>query len=290
MAQNRTQPMATIERIAGITPEEFASRDTPVILAGAVRHWRAVQQWSPEYLKRLMGQVPIRYKLSSSASHPDFHQDTLGKMFARGESRFDEFIDFITQAPHAERSRRLFTGDEQFILQNREGKSTLNDALRPLWEDVEVPPLFARERLYTVWGWFSGPGVRTWLHYDNNACHNLNAQITGRKRCRLFAPEHLAGLYPFPLGGKNPAHNCSMIDVDAPEPSLFPAFADVPSWDGELEAGDLLFIPAFWFHTFFHEGEFNSNVNFWWKPDRPTSNPVAEWQAAVERAASSPRS
>lgn len=34
----------------------------------------------------------------------------------------------------------------------------------------------------------------------------------------------------------------------------------------QLSARDLRFIPAGWFHTLLHGGEFNnnSNVNFWW--------------------------
>ncbi|HVR18103.1 MAG TPA: cupin-like domain-containing protein, partial [Polyangiaceae bacterium] len=49
-----------------------------------------------------------------------------------------------------------------------------------------------------------------------------------------------------------------------------------------LEAGDLLFIPAWWPHAFFHHGEFNANVNFWWTPDSPRDNAVSRRQAAIE--------
>jgi lysine-specific demethylase 8 len=120
---------------------------------------------------------------------------------------------------------------------------------------AQVPP----ERLYTVWAWLGGPGARTWLHYDNNGCHNLNAQLTGEKTCVLFAPEHLARLKPFPPEGANPAHNCSQLDIDEVP-------ADIPRITARLEAGDLLFIPALWLHAFHHLGELNTNVNWWWKP------------------------
>ena len=116
----------------------------------------------------------------------------------------------------------------------------------------------------------SGRGVRTWLHYDNNGCHNLNAQITGEKRCALYAPELVGRLRLFRLGGSNPAHNCSQIDVEQGE------LADVPCLEATLHAGDLLFIPAWWLHTFLHLGELNTNVNFWWKPEHPLANPVAQ--------------
>lgn len=281
--------MRSIERIGAIPPAEFAARfelrETPVILEGAARSWRATQLWTAEYLKGLLGDREVRYKLSTSSAHPDFHRATLGEMFARESGPFDAFLDAITRGPEAERARRLFTGDEQFMIQRRDGRTTVNEALKPLLDDVETPAVVPEDRLYTVWGWFSGRGVRTWLHYDNNGCHNANVQITGAKRCWLYAPEELSRLHPFPLGGPNPAHNCSQIDVDAPDDARFPGFREAEAWEGWLTAGDVLFIPAFWFHTFVHEGELNANVNFWWKPERPSSNPVSVRQALLEIAA-----
>src|SRR5262249_28241650 len=80
----------------------------------------------------------------------------------------------------------------------------------------------------------------------------------------------------------NPAHNCSQIDVDAVDAQAFPQFGGARRYRATLRAGDLLFIPAWWFHAFFHEGEFNSNVNFWWKPELPRMNPVAARQALID--------
>ena len=280
--------LKTIERIGAVSAAEFASsyelREEPVILEGAARDWRATRTWTPEYLKRLLGDLKVRTRLHLGGP-PGFRRATPAEMFARGSSRFDAFLDAITRGPEAERSRKLFTGDEQFMVQRRDGRTTVNEALKPLLDDVEVPAVVPEDRLYTVWGWFSGRGVRTWLHYDNNGCHNANAQLVGTKRCWLFAPEELKRLHPFPLGGPNPAYNCSQIDVDALDLERFGDFREAVAWEGTLEPGDVLFIPALWFHTFVHEGELNANVNFWWKPQRPTMNPVAVRQALVDLAA-----
>jgi lysine-specific demethylase 8 len=278
-----------VERISAIEPSDFASRfevpDRPCVLTGAVKTWRATQSWSAAYLKDKLGSVEVKYKLSTSHAHPDFHQLTLDKMFSLGKSRFAEFLDEVTVGPPQERAKRLFTGDEQFLLQRRLGQTTINEPLRALLDDIEVPSLVPGDRLYTVWGWFSGSGVRTWLHYDNNGCHNFNAQITGTKRCLLFAPSELSRLAPFPLGGSNPAYNCSQIDIEAPDFQKFPEFRGASCYEATLEPGDLLFIPAWWFHTFLHLGELNSNVNFWWKPAKPVMNEVAARQMLVDIAA-----
>jgi len=293
-----TQPGGTLHGLDQPTPEREVARvelepglaerleqeQLPLLIAGGVAHWRALSSWTPSGLERLLGSTEIDFKLSSSNAHPDFRQTELRHMFARGRATFGEFLRKIGTGPDAQRARALFTGDEQFVLRRRQGVTTLNPVLAPLLADIELPTLFADERLYSVWSWFSGRGVRTWLHYDNNGCHNLNAQVRGHKHCWLYAPDQLARLHPFPLGGSNPAHNCSQIDVEAPQPEFQADLRAAPAWHAELKAGDLLFIPAWWFHTFRHEGELNANLNFWWKPLRPGWNPVAGRQALLDAA------
>jgi lysine-specific demethylase 8 len=275
-----------IERVKSLARGEFEARfadaDRPVVIEGGVRDWPAVARWNAPYLASLIGDTVVRYKQSSTNQHPDFHQPTLGAMFARGESRFSELLESITTGPRERRSHRIFTGDEQFVLQRRNGVTTLSPELAPVYADVTPPPLFDPERLYSVWAWFSGPGVRTWVHYDNNGCHNLNGQILGKKSCFLFAPSELERLYPFPLEGKNPAHNCGAVDVDAPDLTLHPRYAEAEAWHADLTAGDLLFIPVWWLHTFSHTGELNSNVNFWWRPERERDNEVSRWQRRID--------
>jgi lysine-specific demethylase 8 len=283
--------VAEVERVGPIGLSDFKARferpERPVVIAGGARSLRACELWNPAYLTERFGSVVIPYKLSRSHLHPDFHAQSLGQMFARESSTFAELLHAIGSGPKEERARRLFTGDERFLLRRRNGQTTIDPELGGLLDDVEVPELVPQARLYTVWGWFSGPGVRTWLHYDNNYCHNLNAQITGAKRCWLFPPSELGKLYPFPLAGQNPAHNCSQVDFEAPDLEKFPDFSGAERWEAQLSAGDLLFIPALWLHTFFHEGEFNSNVNFWWKPEQPLQSPVWARQVLLDAVAAS---
>jgi lysine-specific demethylase 8 len=261
---------------------DFEGVDRPVVVRGGARATVAFERWSPEYLTERVGHVRAHHKRSVTNKHPDFDQPTLAAAFAREESTLGELIAAVTTGPEAERAKRLFTGDEKFLLRRRDAVTTLDPELAPLYGDVGLPELVPSERLYTVWAWLSGRGVRTWLHYDNNGCHNLNVQISGHKDCLLFEPLANEPFYFFDPSGKNPAHNCSAVDVDAPDPARFPRFAEARAWRASIGPGDLLFIPAWWPHAFFHHGTFNANVNFWWTPDRPRDNAISERQRALD--------
>ena len=259
-----------VRRVDAIGRDELERDAVPVVVTGGARGLAAMK-WTADYLAARVGDVEVRHKRSRTHAHPDFHAATLAEMFATGRARIADLLAEMASSP-----RVLFTGDEHFLLRVRDGVTTRSDELRALADDVELPALVPADRLYTVWAWFSGAGVRTWLHYDNNGCHNLNAQLTGEKRCWLFAPDQLSDLAPFAFGGGNPAYNCCSLDADAPLPDPLVAF------EATLSAGDLLFIPAWWIHTFTHLGAFNSNVNFWWRPERPADNPVARRQHLLD--------
>lgn len=279
--------VGSVERISA-DPAEFVAYergDVPVVIRGALAAWPALARWSPDYLAERVGDVEIRFKLSASGTHPDLHAATLAEMFATGSSSLRSFLTAIAGDASG---RRLFTGDEKFVLRRRDGVTAIDPELAPVYADVALPAVIPPDRLYTVWPWLSGAGVRTWLHYDNNGCHNLNAQITGAKDCVLIAPDQVDRLALWPPGGPVPAVNCSQIDIHAPDLARFPALADVTAVTAQLGPGDLLFIPAWWLHAFRHTGAFNSNINFWWKPDPPRDNAVSRRQAAIDAAGGTP--
>jgi hypothetical protein len=258
----------TIPRVDRAALAAHIAAETPCVIVGGAR---AAHPWTVPYLDALVGDLPIRCKLSATHVHPNFRAATLGEMFATEATTFRDLFASFTGP---DRARRLFTGDEQFVVRVRDGITTVHEPFRPLLADVEIPDE-ARAGLYTIWAWFSGAGVHTGLHYDNNGCHNLNAQLAGNKRCVLYPPSELARMKLFVPGGSNPAVNCSAIDLERePRPD--------GGCEATLEAGDLLFIPAWWFHAFWHLGDFNANMNFWFKPAVATPNPVAERQRDLE--------
>ena len=86
---------------------------------------------------------------------------------------------------------------------------------------------------------------------------NLLVQVTGRKRVVLFSPQEVNNLY---LSGDK----SRVLDIDTPDLTAYPRFAHATRHECLLKAGDVLFIPALWFHNVVSL-DFSVAVNLFWK-------------------------
>jgi ribosomal protein L16 Arg81 hydroxylase len=94
--------------------------------------------------------------------------------------------------------------------------------------------------------WIGSKGVTTPLHHD--AWTGLLFQLTGSKRVLMFPPEDRANLYftsPFAATDRWSTLPGRSDDADLAE---YPRFARASRHEGQLDAGDVLFIPPFWAH------------------------------------------
>ena len=239
---------------------EFVRPQKPVVIVGANRHWKAHSAWTLEYLRSKIGRNKIRVKQSPTNLYPDLFS---GVPTQHVEVEFGEYIDLIaSNAP--DRNKKYLSGDETTILSNYK---VLNPVLAPLRDDFDPPEYCDRDKIKTIGFWLSAQGVVASLHYDYDGSHNLNIQVKGKKRVLLFPPHQ--GLYPF--SGFNQSHgayNFSQVNIIHPDETRFPAFRAAQCFEAVMEEGDMLFIPSFWYHAVFHEGQVNINVNFWWQPDK----------------------
>ena len=86
---------------------------------------------------------------------------------------------------------------------------------------------------------------------------NILIHIVGRKKVVLFPPTESLNLYMD--GDKS-----EIIDIDNPDFERFPKFKNVQRYECILEPGDILFIPALWFHNV-KALDFSVSVNVFWK-------------------------
>ncbi|CAB4055779.1 TYW5 [Lepeophtheirus salmonis] len=87
--------------------------------------------------------------------------------------------------------------------------------------------------------------------------NNFYVQIVGTKRAIFWAPHSALDLY---LEGDKSA----VVDVNNPDPELYPKFLSAQKYIVDLEPGDVLFIPSLWFHNM-EALSFGVAVNIFWK-------------------------
>lgn len=261
-----------VEQITPISKEEFYLKyllhNKPVIIKDIVKHWRAYKLWSADYLVKKIGQIKVSYYNSQSNLHPDlsnfenktanttsfFQEGTLSSLLLKS-SKFNFFL----------------AGDELSLFDKEKKRNELDI----LSQDFEIPSLFDANELHSGGLWISPKHVISWLHYDQNGCYNLNAQIKGSKRVLLFPPFHVQNYY-LNLYSENNRSNFSRVNITSPDYSQFPLYKNVVYYEGELNEGDILFIPAYWLHSFEHLSDLNINLNFWWDDNEfsKLSNPL----------------
>ncbi|KAL1530629.1 hypothetical protein AB1Y20_001529 [Prymnesium parvum] len=105
--------------------------------------------------------------------------------------------------------------------------------------------------------------ARTLLHYDQ--VDNLYLQVSGRKTFIIFDPTQTPLLYPFPV--HHPHDRSAQVDLSSNNQADFPKFERARGSTVTLNPGDVLFLPAYWWHEVVTEpappGVMTVSVNFW---------------------------
>ena len=108
---------------------------------------------------------------------------------------------------------------------------------------------------------YAGAGANT-THTHLDPAENFLLVARGSKRMQLFAPADYASMYPFPA----PKYHSSAVPPFTPPidaPVEFPAYARTRPVEIELRQGDLLYLPAYWYHCVAGGDDFNVVVAWW---------------------------
>ena len=240
----------TINRVERLTPDmfkqDYASSGKPVVITDAISDWKALGLWSPDYLKSKIGKIAVPVSVSPNGV---FSGDPKKGFAGRSQMMtVGNFIDLITSRGQA--------GKRYYIQQK-----AILQVFPKLAEDIKLPDYLERRLVTAANLWFGSGGNISPLHYD--ATHNLLAQVVGQKRVVLFSPRHLRQLYPFSTHSRIP--HLSRVDIEHPDYEKYPRFRKAEAIECILGPGDVLFIPAFWWHQV-HSLDITVSVNFWWKP------------------------
>ncbi|XP_037542189.1 tRNA wybutosine-synthesizing protein 5 [Nematolebias whitei] len=231
--------------------ENIYPKRRPAVLRG-VDLGPCVDRWTVEYLGEKGGDREVKVHVSTVAQ-----MDFLHKNFAYRTLQFNEFVKRASETKHSD---FFLCEDESYYLRSlgenvRKEPADLNKQFPDLAEDFHVPHFFEPDQFFSSVFRISSCGLQLWTHYD--VMDNLLAQVTGRKRVVLYSPQDALHLY---LSGDK----SEVLDVDAPDLKRFPDFVKARRYECVLEPGDLLFIPALWFHNTLAL-QFGVGVNVFWR-------------------------
>lgn len=107
------------------------------------------------------------------------------------------------------------------------------------------------------------------VHFDEQ--HNIFTQIRGKKRFYLWPCSQYQNLYPFPFHHKHD-RQCQ-VNLQTPDFLKHPKLRNLAKCHiCDLEPGDTLYIPNYWFHEVHTTGvdesdSLNVSMNFWYPHD-----------------------
>jgi hypothetical protein len=109
-----------------------------------------------------------------------------------------------------------------------------------------------------------GNSITVATHYDIS--DNLACVVGGRRRFTFFPPEQIRNLYVGPIHFTPAGQPVSMVSLDEPDLVRYPRYqqALAAAQTAELEPGDAVYIPYFWWHHVKSLERFNVLVNYWW--------------------------
>lgn len=120
------------------------------------------------------------------------------------------------------------------------------------------PQVFPRAAFNAPRWWVGPKGAGLKLHRD--LVDNFLYQVKGSKRIKLFAPSETNCLYPLVIGG-NPFYEPSKVNPDQPDYAAYPESRKAKSVSCDLHAGEMLYLPAGWWHQVVNQ-ETSWSLNF----------------------------
>lgn len=210
--------------------ERFVHTGDPVIVEGALDRWPALERWTPGYFASRWGRVGVSI---------DGEAFTMAEFVSRVRDPGDT-APYIRAYEVRDLAAGL-VGDLEPPLEYME----------PNWLDGRfISERFSiRNELRSGKRWellFGEPGSTfPVLHWDINHYHAYIAQLHGEKSVLIYPPGETEYLYP-----DEEYPNRSRIPVGRDfDPDRFPEFRKARGASAVLRPGDLLFIPAGWWHA-----------------------------------------
>ncbi|XP_078667713.1 uncharacterized protein LOC144909547 [Branchiostoma floridae x Branchiostoma belcheri] len=302
--QKVSDRMVECERIPVPTRAEFfhnyVKRSRPVIITGAMEQWNVFEKWSNDFLRERFGKEEVHIKLTPGGEYEGVEEASLWEDFgtfqiprnvrdqllfpdlvvvrpATLNLKFGKFLDLIEETARSE-VKNISAYLEY---------SSIPQYMPSLQADIPgfpfVNSLLTRRHLNM---WLSDGNTLGKLHFD--PFDNLLCQISGKKEVVLFEPHDNSALYeahiPEAILGYNNRTGTfrrktlldstsmvmSPVDILKPNFQRFPQFAAALPVNCTIAEGEVLYMPAHWWHEVqsypSSTQHRNLAINFWYEP------------------------
>lgn len=218
--------------------ENYLALDKPVIITGFVDKWPAFNKWTVDYLANNIGdrQVPIVTIVDG-----DYCNTT------RSEMKLSEYIRYLQSGQ--EKRRKLYLAE-----------LPIKKYFKDLGDEMIIPGYFNKKEGSPKSFFYVGKDNFSQLHFHEYGSA-VNCMLYGEKSFRLYPPSETRYLYKYPWYSK--LKNMSQTTSSAPDPNKFPEFYKATHCDVVLKAGEMLFIPIFWWHSVQNNVINMATVTFW---------------------------
>jgi hypothetical protein len=233
LTANYTAKMTSVPRVGSLDNASFrrrAQEGLPFVIEGLVKHW-AIADIKPDTLKEQFGKLRVRVRVG----------DYVEKSFSPERTILNMSIaEYFTQIQANSDSLPPYLGNQEL------------PELTSLSQWPDYYQQYVKPRI-----WLGPANTITPLHCDYD--DNLFAQIFGKKRFLLYPPHHDEFLY---TRKANPVLYASSFDPEAPDYNNLPLAQQAWQVECIVKPGEMLFLPAGWFHHV-RSLDFSLSVNRW---------------------------
>ncbi|MBW2937046.1 cupin-like domain-containing protein [Aureisphaera sp. CAU 1614] len=215
-----------IERVATITKEEFLKNyfkpQRPVIIESFVDDWPAIKKWNLDYMAEVAGDIEVPLYDDRPVRHDEGFNQAHAKM------KMKEYVALLKKEPTR---YRIF-----------------------LWNILKEVPQLQKDFSYPDFGlklmkglpmlFFGGENSYTFMHYDIDLANIFHFHFHGKKQVILFDQKQNDYLYKIP-------HSLIVredIDFNNPDYDKWPALKKAKGFIGNLEHGEVLYMPEGYWH------------------------------------------
>ena len=221
----------------------FEKRNQPILIKNFLRYYNLQEKLTFDKLKKNYGLEKVYVGRSKNGIYK-LDPKSGGLSSGTVEMRLDEYLRKIEKKNNGE-----------YYLQ----QAPLEKIFPAIFQELGLNSIIELDSPYQPNVWIGPKGTVVHLHFDWS--NNFYLQIEGRKRFILYPPHHTKYLYPYTKKTKIP--HVSQVDIHTPDLKSFPKFINAKSITFELNRGDVLYIPPFWWHQVYGESK-SISISIWW--------------------------